>query len=74
MALQKGHRFLYNSQEKTYEKQKSTMNLLISKVYLDIEFKNYEPSKYIYENEKLVLIVRPCNGLLYVHLCIELVI
>ena len=40
--------------EKTYEKQKSTMNLLISKVYLDIEFKNYEPSKYIYENEKLV--------------------
>ena len=40
--------------EKTYEIQDSTMNLLISKVYLDIEFKNYEPSKFIYENEKLV--------------------
>jgi len=40
--------------EKTHEIQDSTMNLLISKVYLDIEFKNYEPSKFIYENEKLV--------------------
>ena len=40
--------------EKIYEIQDSTMNLLVSKVYLDIEFKNLERSTLIYENEKLI--------------------
>lgn len=40
--------------EKIYEIQDSTMNLLISKVYLDIEFKNIESIKSVYENEKLI--------------------
>ena len=40
--------------EKIYDIQDFSMNLLISKVYLDIEFKNDEPSQFIYENEKIV--------------------
>ena len=40
--------------EKIYEIEDSTMNLLISKVYLGIEFKKYKPSDFIYENEKLI--------------------
>ena len=40
--------------EKIFEVQNSTMNLLISKVYLDIEFKNIESIKSMYENEKLI--------------------
>ena len=40
--------------EKIYVTQDSTMNLLISKVYLDIEFKNIESIKRVYENEKLI--------------------
>ena len=40
--------------ETKYDIQDSTMNLLISKVYLDIEFKNSERTNFIYENEKLV--------------------
>ena len=40
--------------ETIYQVQDSNINLLISKVYLDIEFKNEEPSDFIFENEKLI--------------------
>ena len=40
--------------QKIYEIQDFNMNLLISKVYLDIEFKDIEPTKSIYENEKII--------------------
>ena len=40
--------------ETIYEIRDSKMNLLISKVYLDIVFTNKEPSQFIFENEKVI--------------------
>ena len=40
--------------EKIYEIQDFNMNLLISKVYLDLEFKDLDPTNHIYENEKII--------------------
>ena len=40
--------------EKIYEVQDFNMNLLISKVYLDLEFRDLVPTSHIYENEKII--------------------